>query len=291
MKMGKKKTLKESTDGLLDSLNRDIETFLRGAVENSHDIEKWSSLSNRFEPIRCWEIKKCQKKDCPAYKNEDYRCWLTVGTLGGNGGQGELSKKYKSCLECEMFRIISGQPVRRLYENINTIVTFIKDKTAKLHQMAVRDPLTQLYNRHFFNEVIERESARCERQNEDISFIMIDMDDFKQINDTLGHLTGDGILIEAAKLIKNTVRKEDLAFRFGGDEFLVLMTNADGKQSVSMASRLLDAVAEWNKDNADAFGCRISISMGCSTRSKGGDFNTALREADERMYRQKKEKG
>ncbi len=282
---------KENTDRLLDILNRDIESLITGALENSHDIEKWSSLSNQFEPLRCWEIKGCKKKDCPAYRSKDYRCWLTVGTFCGDVAQGEFAKKYKTCFECDVFRIIHGQPIRRLYENINTIVSFIKDKTARLHQLALRDPLTGLYNRHFFNEVIEREAARCERNNEKLSLIMIDMDRFKDINDTRGHLTGDRILIEVARLVQNTVRKTDLVFRFGGDEFLVLMTSSDRKKSARMAARLRDAADRWNKSNADAFGCTISFSIGCSTRHKGGDIHSALKEADDNMYRHKKEKG
>ncbi len=274
----------------LETLNRDIESLIKGSVESSFDINAWSSLSRRFEPPRCREVKNCRKTNCPAYDSPDHRCWLTVGTFCGDCVQGEFAKKYKTCFECAVFRKISEQPLQRLYENINTLVSFLRDKAAKLHQLAVRDPLTRLYNRHFFNEVVEHEAARCERNGEAISFIMIDLDDFKRINDELGHLAGDGILIESAKLIKSTIRKSDLAFRFGGDEFLVMMTNADGASSAAMRERLMDAVSAWNRNSADAFCCEISFSMGCATRSPGGNIHASLKEADERMYRHKNEK-
>ncbi len=274
----------------LDELNRDIEGLIKGSLEDSFDTREWSALSARFEPIRCREIKGCHKKDCPAYDHNNYRCWLTVGTFCGSCIQGEFAKKYLTCFECAVLKKISEQPVRRLYENINTLVSFLKDKAAKLHQLAIRDPLTRLYNRHFFNEVVEHEAAKCARNGEDISFIMIDLDGFKRINDDLGHLAGDSILIEAARLITHAVRKSDLVFRFGGDEFLVLMSNADAIRSTVMMDRLLEAVAAWNRSCADAFCCEISVSMGCSTLARGGDIRAALREADEQMYRHKSAK-
>jgi diguanylate cyclase (GGDEF)-like protein len=274
----------------IDELNRDMEALIKGSVESAFDSAEWTTLAQRFEPVRCWEIKGCNRTGCPAYESKDHRCWLTVGTFCGGCIQGEFAKKYMTCFECAVFRKLSEDPVRRLYENINTLRSFLKDKAARLHQLAVRDPLTRLYNRHFFNEVVEHEAARFERNGEDISFIMIDLDNFKQINDDLGHLAGDSILIEASKLIRNTVRKSDLVFRFGGDEFLILMSNADTTKSTSMMGRLLDAVAAWNRNSSDAFCCEMSFSMGCSTHSRGDDIHVALKEADEQMYLHKSEK-
>jgi len=276
---------------LLNQLNHDIEGFIRGSIESSSfNIEKWSPISNGFETIRCWEIKGCRKEKCPAYGDKDYRCWLKVGTLCGGKVQGEFAKKYKTCFECEVFKIISEEPLRLLYENINTLIFHVKDKGIKLQELAIKDQLTGLYNRHFFNEVIEREAARSNRTAEPLSFIMIDLDYFKQINDTLGHLTGDKILIEAALLIKKTLRKADLLFRFGGDEFLVILPNTDCAKSNYMVERLLTAVIDWNKDNETTYGCKLSFSIGCSTCEKGCDFLKALKEADDKMYQDKTKK-
>ena len=254
------------------------------------DIEKWSALSNGFKPLKCWEIKGCTKKDCPAYGSKDYRCWLQVGTLCRGKVQGEFAKKYRTCFECEVLKLVSQEPVRALYENINTLTFHIHNKTAKLGELAIKDQLTNLYNRHFFNEIIEKETARAERRTEPLSFIMIDIDNFKKTNDTLGHLTGDKLLAEAATLIKNTVRKSDIVFRFGGDEFLVILMNAGCDTPADMVKRILDAVDGWDKDNADAFGCRLSFSMGCSTYEKGRNVLETLKEADAMMYKNKNEK-
>ncbi len=274
---------------LINQFNRDIEGFIRKSIESSFDVEKWSALSNGFETIRCWEIKGCRKEACPAYNNndKDLHCWLKVGTLCGGKVQGEFAQKYGTCFNCEIFKIISENPIRLLYENLNTLVFHIKDKSIKLQDLAIKDQLTGLYNRHFFKEVIEREAAQSNRNGEPLSFIMIDLDFFKQINDTLGHLTGDKILIEAGTLIKRIVRKGDLLFRFGGDEFLVLLPNTNYDKSIHMVQRLLTAVDGWNKENAEAYGCHLSFSLGCSTYGKGCDILETLKEADARMYQNK----
>lgn len=288
---------KEDITHFLTELNQHLEGFIKGLiksskgfVEPSFDTERWGDLSGWFKPIRCWKIMGCSKKDCPAYSSKDYHCWLLVGTMCGGEVQGEFAKKYETCFDCKVFRIISKEPVRLLYENINTIISHLKNWESRLLEFAIKDQLTGLYNRHLFNEIIEREMTRAERDGQAISFIMTDLDDLKHINDTLGHLTGDRMLVETAKLIKDTVRRSDLVFRFGGDEFLVLMVNADCDKVTNMVDRLLYRVDRWNKDNADTYGCRLSLSIGCSTCEKGGDVLEALRDADAKMYQNKMKK-
>ncbi len=276
---------------LVNQLNDDLERFIRKSVESlfdaENDIEKWSVLSNVLETIRCWEVKGCQKEACPAYNGKSSRCWLTVGTLCGGEVQGEFAKKYETCFACEVFKIISQEPARLLYENINTLIFHVKDRGWKLQELAIKDQLTGLYNKHFFDAVIEREVAQSNRNGEPLSFIMIDLDFFKQINDTLGHLTGDKILMEVGTLLRRTMRKTDLLFRFGGDEFLVLLPNTNCDGSSHMIQRLLTAVDDWNKENAEVYCCHLSLSVGYSTYENSGDILEALQAADARMYRNK----
>jgi diguanylate cyclase (GGDEF)-like protein len=258
------------TPKLIDILNR-----------LNHDIEeKWSAL-------RCWEIKGCRKETCPAYNVKDFRCWLMVGTLSGGQVQGEFAKKYETCFECEVFKIISEEPVRLLYESLNTLIFHTKDKGIRLDEIAIKDQLTWLYNRTCLEEIIEREAARSDRYGEQMSFMAIGVDCSKQINDTFGHVTADKMLIEAATLIKKTMRRSDLLLRFGGDEFLVLLINTNCDKSIYMVERLLTAVDGWNKKNAEAYGYHLSFSTGCSTYEKGIDILEALKEADANMYQNK----
>ena len=281
---------KEEIINFLQRINHDIMNFIRSSLESSTDHEQWSSLPNGFAQLKCWEIKGCTKQDCLAYGSEDHRCWLKVGTLCGGKVQGEFAQKYKTCFDCDVFKMISKEPVKALYENINTLIFHLNDKSVKLGELAIKDQLTKLYNRHFFNEIIDKETSNAERKTEPLSLIMIDINGFKQINDTFGHLTGDKLLAETAALIKNTARKSDIVFRYGGDEFLVMLTNSDCDTAAGMVRRILDGVEEWNKTSADAFGCKLSLSVGCSTYEKGRDVLETLKEADERMYQNKKEK-
>lgn len=286
--MAYSKTKQKDDIQALLKINHDLERFIRDSIGASLNVEKWSSLYKEFKPIKCWEIKGCRKIKCPSYKSEDYRCWLKVGTFCDGAVQGEFAKKYISCFSCEVFNIISEEPVRALYENINTLVYHLKNREDKLHELAIKDNLTGRYNRHFFNEVIEREIARIERSNEVVSFIMIDLDGLKQINDNLGHLTGDKILVECAELINKTARKSDIVFRFGGDEFLVLLANADCEKTTVMIKRLLEKTQKWNMENAEEYGCRLSFSIGCSTCKNCHEILKTLNEADKRMYQNKK---
>ena len=285
-----KETQQKDIICFLNQLNQDIEIFIKGSIESSVNIEKWSGLSDMLKPLRCWDIKGCMKVECPAYGSDDHRCWLRVGTMCGGKVQGEFAQKYRTCFECDVHKRIAEEPVRALYERISTLIFHLNDKAVKLNELAIKDPLTGLYNRHFFNEIVKRDVASANRKDETLSFIIIDLDNFKRINDTLGHLTGDRILIEAAGLFANTIRKADLAIRYGGDEFLIFVRDGDCDKTANLIMRLQDVVEKWNNDNAEVFGCRLSFSAGCSVCGNNCDINAALMEADERMYINKRGK-
>ena len=177
-----------------------------------------------------------------------------------------------------------------LYENINILIFHIEEKTIRLRELAIKDPLTGLYNRNFLNEVIKREAAWAARTSSPLSFLMLDIDSFKQVNDTLGHSVGDHILKEAATLIKKNLRETDYLFRWGGDEFLIILPNTDCDKLINVVPRLLTAVDGWNKDSEAGYGYKLSFSIGCSTCTRGCDYLKALEEADSRMYQNKMEK-
>lgn len=275
----------------LNRLNRDLSGFIRATVERPEAKKlHWSNLSDLFNPQRCWQIKDCQKPACPAYQSDDYRCWVQAGTMCGGAVQGAFASKYGTCFECEVFQIISRDVLRSLYENIDVLIFHLQDKAAKFHSLAIRDHLTGLYNRRYFNEIIEREAAMSARRSEPLSVVMLDMDGFKAVNDTLGHLTGDRLLQEAAQIIKGTIRRADLAFRFGGDEFLILSIDADCVKNDHLLKRLDGSVEAWNMKSGAAWNCRLSFSHGCSTCHDPGDIDRALAEADRLMYAEKRRK-
>jgi diguanylate cyclase (GGDEF)-like protein len=108
----------------------------------------------------------------------------------------------------------------------------------EVQRLAITDPLTGLYNRHKLSEVLETEVERAVRYSRPVSLIMMDMDDLKGVNDTQGHVGGDAVLQQVAEAIRRHVRRLDLATRFGGDEFLVLLPETILEDAALVADRI-----------------------------------------------------
>lgn len=128
--------------------------------------------------------------------------------------------------------------------------------------MSVTDPLTGLYNRRHFEDCLEREFLRSKRYKSDLSFAIIDIDFFKKINDTYGHSSGDYVLKEVAYLILQTFRKTDMVFRYGGEEFAVIITETPIDKAVIPLERLRISVSENTfKYNGEQINVTISIGV------------------------------
>ncbi|MEP6995626.1 MAG: GGDEF domain-containing protein [Acidobacteriota bacterium] len=155
------------------------------------------------------------------------------------------------------------------------------ESDSQVKEMGIRDRLTGLYNRHYFNDVIRRELARSRRHGGALSVLLIDVDRFKEINDVRGHATGDGVLQFVANYLTACVRESDLVFRWGGDEFLVLLTQADeaaaAQKSEELANRHLPKIPGDER-------LRIDLSVGWATHHPNSEFPKTLAEADARMY-------
>ena len=161
----------------------------------------------------------------------------------------------------------------------------------QLRDQAMRDPLTNVYNRRYFNQVIEQEIGRSKRYDHPIGFLMIDVDRFKHINDTYGHQTGDKVLQAVADLLVEQVRETDLVVRYGGDEFLLMLIETDGETDAVMR-RIQEAVEERNRIN-DVVPFPVTLSVGSAHWSPelNQTAEEILAEADKLMYAEKRSKG
>ena len=130
----------------------------------------------------------------------------------------------------------------------------------KVHEMATHDGLTGLYNFRSFREIFGREFERFLRYGRNLALMMIDLDNFKEVNDTFGHQVGDKVLHTVAGIIQSTLRKTDYGFRYGGDEFVVLLPDRDASQAEILARRIHAAVKLMR--GVPPFRSSLSVSIG-----------------------------
>lgn len=167
----------------------------------------------------------------------------------------------------------------------------IEKQQRQLKQMAYYDQLTSLCNRYYFNKVVEKEFYAVERYGHESVIIIMDIDEFKNINDTYGHRVGDELLRELAQLIDENIRASDTASRFGGEEFIILAPKVSLKEGAALAEKLREIVAE-HEFKIDTTTIRITASFGVSllqsTETQRLDNYFSL--ADKALY-SAKEKG
>ena len=167
----------------------------------------------------------------------------------------------------------------------------LRHANKKLENVSYTDSLTGLHNRRYFNMIYDRELKRAKRNNNYITFMMLDIDYFKQYNDTYGHIEGDFALKSVAKVLKETLRRpSDFVFRLGGEEFGVLLIQTDESNSAKLAQNICDAVRgmEIKHENSKA-DQHLTISAGvvCCIADDALNENILISRADEMLYKAK----
>jgi diguanylate cyclase (GGDEF)-like protein len=153
-------------------------------------------------------------------------------------------------------------------------------------KLSLVDPLTELYNRRHLTQVMTRESSRADRLGSEMTFLVVDIDGFRALNTRFGHLRGDRILSEVAQILKRTFRTSDTIVRYGGDEFLVLLPDADRAQARQGVDRLLKQIERWNRSNSGE-GFALGLTCGLAAYAKGADANAVLQAAFQDLDSQK----
>jgi diguanylate cyclase (GGDEF)-like protein len=173
-----------------------------------------------------------------------------------------------------IFKFLRGGDVESLYHE-------------EIYRTMIADGLTGAHNRRFFTEFLEREMARCVRHGRSLSLVLFDLDHFKRVNDGFGHLSGDEVLREVARLVREQVRREDCFARYGGEEFAVVLTETNLEAALEFAERLRGRVeAHEFKAGNESIPITISVGVAAMTRETR-DSDDFLAAVDAHLYEAK----
>ena len=173
--------------------------------------------------------------------------------------------------------------LRRVREKL--ISSTIQGELAR--QQSFTDPLTELYNRRSLEDMASRFMSHAQRLQKPLTFMLVDVDRFKEVNTRFGHLAGDVVLAEIASLLKRAVRGSDAVIRYGVDEFLVILADASHADAKRVVHRAQGCLRDWNQ-GGHLKGFEVSLSIGVAEWTKGVTLDEVLDAADQEMYASKR---
>jgi diguanylate cyclase (GGDEF)-like protein len=179
--------------------------------------------------------------------------------------------------------------VDRLVDEISHLrgkVAQLQERVEQLDRLAHQDSLIDLPNRRGFMRALERLIARVGRYGDNAAMLFVDLDGLKMINDTFGHRAGDEALIQVADLLSKGIRRSDVVARIGGDEFGILLENANQESAHETATRLIDLICGSELVH-DGDALPLSVAIGVGTINPDDTPGTVIARADEEMYRRK----
>jgi two-component system cell cycle response regulator len=170
-----------------------------------------------------------------------------------------------------IFKFLSGGNIERAYHE-------------EIYRLTTVDGLTQIFNKRYFTEALSREIARATRYRRELSLVMFDLDHFKEVNDTHGHLAGDSVLKTLAFTIKSKIRTEDIFARYGGEEFAIILPEID-KHNAHQFAEKVRRIVEMTEFKFESTRIPVTISMGVATMDpEDPTAATLIKHADERLY-------
>lgn len=177
-------------------------------------------------------------------------------------------------------RIEIEEELKKFNLELTKLAEELKEKNEELEFVANKDKLTSLYNRHFFDRIIDDEMDRADINNDVMSLVIFDLDHFKNVNDTWGHPVGDIVLKTTAEIASNAIRKSDILFRWGGEEFIILMSKTSANEAVLVAEKVRK---EIEKNIYGEVG-HLTCSFGVAERVRYEMFRKWYQKADEAVY-------
>lgn len=271
--------------------------FLNNSATVLSRVAAWGGCETsvaEFAPSKCWGLRRGQQ-----HYVLDTVADVTCGHLSGAAPDGYVCMpliaqgETVGLLYLEMPAEDAGrggrdlEDMRVLCENLALALVNLNLRESLRHQ-SLRDPLTGLHNRRYLEETIELEFAKSRRQATPISVIICDIDHFKHVNDTHGHDVGDIVLRRFASALTNNIRKGDVACRFGGEEFVILLPGMTHEQAVERAEIVREQVRVLKARAGETEVGQVTASFGVATYAGGEEsWSEVLRDADSALYKAK----
>ena len=278
----------------------ELESILQAAVEEVGRALKarraalvlWQEGSTRPEGMSVYERPEQETPDQDAQSEIPTRPSETQASVQEMGIPGpiEIPVTYRNSV-IGVLAVEDDTPGRHWEDEEELMVRTVSDQLAvaisharlfrQVQTQAMTDALTSLYNHRYFQERLEREIKLCDRNNDRVSLILLDLDHLKKINDNFGHRTGDAALIHVARLMVSTVRDVDICARYGGEEFVIILPQCGREDAINVAERLREAIAATPVHKIG----QVTASIGVATYPAAARTKEELIEmADRAMY-------
>ncbi len=270
-------------EGLVLKTQRGFSLAFQKAI-NSGQLN--SIISSTEPPMRILEREEIEKEEI--FIREGIIFFVIVPLISGSNIHGYLifGNRKERVFDLELASVISliGNNVSLVFDKIRLF--------KEMERLSITDPLTGLFNRRYFYDALEKEIERVKRYKVSFSIVLLDIDDFKRVNDKYGHLAGDRVLQIIADILRRNLRKVDVIARYGGEEFILLLPNTEKEEAELIANRIREEVSktvfECKSDEGREVICPITISGGITTCPDDFiDLDKLLRAADRAMYEAK----
>jgi diguanylate cyclase (GGDEF)-like protein len=283
-----------------DAYRRALSDGLLANVPNCHLLTDGKSVLYFNDPQKILPRPACERQELGPYLRGNFTLALRHGMA-----QSSLPQSIQPwlCRHCGREFILAGVATQRnghppryllrldqvsMHDEELHLLTFtdisrIESERTRFYQLAGRDFLTGVGNRQAFETELSREMGRAKRYGSDLCLVMLDIDDFKSVNDTFGHQTGDAVLVALARTISSCVRVTDIVCRFGGEEFMVVMPQTSLDGALSGARKLGETIA------AQDFGIdrQLTVSIGVAQYREEENGQTFIRRVDSALYEAK----
>ena len=274
-------TILEFNQGFLKAVDLSKEKLYKQTLDNIFTISSMELLvfsqDQNYNKVNLKlqennTVKKVEREYiCHIFQLENYYC--LIGEATGSDEDEVLNK------------------ISKLNNELSSITRELSKKNLKLEkanqqikELSRKDPLTDLYNRRAFMEYFEKQLAQSKRHSNSLTLIITDIDNFKEINDTYGHSTGDDVLEGLGQILSQETRQEDMAARVGGEEFAILLVKTDTNNACNYAERVSQKLKDFE---LEAISEPVTLSFGISAARPDDDLDSLYKRADQALYKAK----